>query len=72
MSLFENQLKQREKADNDLFEESFFDVVDSVVGSRLAQTLSDSRIVASNEIDAILKYFHIKTDYDVSNFKNIY
>ena len=70
MSLFENQLKQREKADNDLFEESFFDVVDSVVGSRLAQTLSDSRIVASNEIDAILKYFHIKTDYDVSKFKN--
>ena len=37
MSLFENQLKQREKADNDLFEESFFDVVDSVVGSKIAR-----------------------------------
>ena len=37
MSLFENQLKQREKADNDLFEESFFDVVDSVVGHRMAR-----------------------------------
>ena len=51
MSLFKNQLKQREEADNDLFEESFFDVVDSVVGSRSAQDLSDSRIVAKNDID---------------------
>lgn len=70
MSLFGNQLKEREKADNELFEESFFDIVDSVVGSRLAQSLSDNRIVASNEIDSILKYFHIKTDYDVNKFKN--
>lgn len=73
MSLFENQLKQREKADNDLFEESFFDIVDSIVGTRSAQDLSDSRIVAKNDIDAILKYFHIKNDYDTSilNDKNI-
>lgn len=70
MGIFENQLKQREKADNDLFEESFFDVVDSVVGHKLAQNLSDSRIATSNEIDSILKYFHIKTDYDVKKFKN--
>ena len=73
MSLFKNQLKQREEADNDLFEESFFDIVDSVVGSRSAQDLSDSRIAQKNDIDAILKYFHIKKEYDTSilNDKNV-
>ena len=61
MGWFENQIEERRKADQQLLEESFIKVAGVVLGKKIAERISDQRIITKNAIDEILKYYHCKT-----------
>ena len=55
MGWFEKQVKQRKELDQQLFEESFFNAAEAVLGRRVASRMSDERIVTKQAIDDVLK-----------------
>lgn len=59
MGWFEDQLRYREKKNNDNFEESLLEVADAVMGQRLSNGY-DNNEIADFAIDEILKYYHIR------------
>ena len=61
MGWFDNQIKARREADQQLLDDSFLKVAGVVMGARSAEKISDERIITKNAIDTILKYFHYKT-----------
>ena len=60
MGWFDEQIKDRMRADNDAFEDSFIRAAGIVMGSRLSAAMNDQRQAASDAIGAILKSYHIK------------
>lgn len=60
MGWFENQIEERRFADDQLLEESFFQIAGVVMGERTAQKINDDRIITRNVIDELLKYYHLK------------
>ena len=60
MSWLDEQIKQRKCSDDELFTEAFIDIAGSVMGQKVSAALKDSRIIAKNEIDRILKFYHVK------------
>ena len=60
MGWFDEQIKQRKLSDQELFEDSFMQVASSIMGSKFAKDLSDSRYVAKQAIDEVLRYYHFK------------
>ena len=65
MGWFDEQIRQRKLADDAAFEESFAQIADSILGTKLSRVFSDDRIKAKNAIDEILKYFHIKPKEEI-------
>lgn len=61
MGWFDEQIKERKRKDNDVFQESFIHITDAVVGSRMAAALNDQRTVTKDAIDEILKFYHVKS-----------
>lgn len=60
MGWFENQIEERRNADNELLEDSFFQIAGVILGERSAQKFSDERIITKNAIDEVLRYYHYK------------
>ena len=60
MGWFENQIRDRREADQQLLEDSFLHIAGVVMGERDAQRIGDARIITKNAIDEILKYYHYK------------
>ncbi|MCR5302413.1 MAG: NHLP bacteriocin export ABC transporter permease/ATPase subunit [Lachnospiraceae bacterium] len=60
MGWFENQIEERRKSDLEMLEESFARAAQVVLGEKIAGRLNDSRVVAKNTIDEILKYYRCK------------
>ena len=60
MGWFEKQIKQRSDLDQQLFEDSFFNVASIVTGDRKASRFSDERIITGQAIDEVMKYYHYK------------
>ena len=60
MGWFEKQIKQRKELDQQVFEESFFNAAEAVLGQREASRMSDERIVTRQAIEDLLKYYHYK------------
>ncbi len=58
MGWFEEQVKQRKKSDQRLFEESIFRASSVVMGKSAAERMNDERIISKQAIDDILKYYH--------------
>jgi len=56
MGWFENQIEERRNADNELLEDSFFQIAGVILGERSAQKFSDERIITKNAIDEVLRY----------------
>ena len=71
MGWFDEQIRQRMKSDQDLFEDSFVRVAGSVLGSRVAQLLQDDRLVTKEAIDDILKYYHCKPAEIPESIQNV-
>lgn len=61
MGLFESQVSERRKADQDALEKSFNKIAGAVIGQDLVNRLADSRIVTKHAIDEILKAYHYKS-----------
>ena len=60
MGWFEKQIQQRSELDQQLFEDALFSAAGVVMGQREAKKVGDGRIVASQAIDEVLKYYHCK------------
>ncbi|MDR1706026.1 MAG: ATP-binding cassette domain-containing protein [Clostridiales bacterium] len=58
MGLYDDQIKQRIKADNDSFAHSFAELAGSVMGGAPFAELADAAI-ARNAIEAVLKYYKL-------------
>jgi NHLM bacteriocin system ABC transporter ATP-binding protein len=59
MGLYDQQIRQRIEYDENVLSEAFAGMGDVVLGTRLAKTLSDRKILTKTAIDEILKYYHI-------------
>lgn len=60
MGWFDEQIRQRKEHDDQMLEESFIRITDSVTGKRIADRFNDDRTVTQNAIDEILKFYHVK------------
>ena len=60
MGWFDEQIRQRMKSDEAVFEDSFVQVAGAVLGNRAASKLEDKRVIAKEALDEILKYYHYK------------
>lgn len=61
MGWFDEQIKLRKQSDDDAFADSFVKMAGAVMGEKVLASLNDDRIVAKNEIDEILKFYHVKS-----------
>ena len=59
MSLFDDQIRQRKRGDQELFEDSILRMASAVVGEGVAGSMAASRVVTKEAIDDILKYYRI-------------
>ena len=60
MGWFDEQIRQRKISDQELFEDSIFQMASAVLGKQAAGQLNDERIVTKAAIGDILKYYHFK------------
>ena len=60
MGWFDEQIRLRKQSDQELFEDSIFQMASMVLGRREAQAFSDDRLVAKAAVDEILKYYRFK------------
>ena len=60
MGWFDEHIKDRIKADNEAFEDSFVRAAGIIMGSRLSAAMNDQRQAATDAIGEILKAYHIK------------
>lgn len=60
MGWFDEQIKQRKRNDDAVFEEAFTDIADAVLGSKMSSAFKSDEKKAQDAIDQILKYYKIK------------
>ena len=60
MGWFENQIEERRAADQQRLEDSFEKIAGVVLGQRIADRISNRRIITKGAIDEILKYYGCK------------
>ena len=60
MGWFDEQIRLRKLSDQEIFEDSLFQMASAVLGKQHAGRLDDERIVTKAAIDEILKYYHFK------------
>ena len=60
MGWFDEQIRQREENDQNILEESFFRMASVVMDKWTADRLEDKRLIATEVIDRILKYYRQK------------
>lgn len=70
MGWFDEQLKQRKANDDAVFEDAFVDIASAVTGKKINDALSNSQ-KSKDAVDAILKYYHIKSAEIPDSFKDI-
>ncbi len=61
MGWFDEQIKQRNEHDQNIFEEAFLGISDAVTGARVSAALGDEQSRAKDAIDEILRFYHVKT-----------
>ena len=60
MGWFDEQIRERKKADEAAFEDSFLNIAGAVMGRRMSDALNDDRQITSDAIGEILRYYHVK------------
>lgn len=71
MGLFDEQIRQRRKKDDDMFSESFLHMAEAVMGLKALRTLEDERKITRNAIDEILNYYRVKSREVPENIKSL-
>lgn len=61
MGWFDEQIRQRKNNDNEVFSEALFDIAGAVSGKKFFININDNRKVIKNEIEEILKFYHLKS-----------
>ncbi len=61
MGWFDEQIKERKKHDQEVFEEAFADISSSVTGEKISSAFADDGARAKSAIDEILNFYHVKT-----------
>lgn len=59
MGWFDEQIKNREENDKEVISDTFAEIAGAVLGKRLSAALHDDRIKAKDEVDRILKFYHL-------------
>ena len=60
MSLFDEQIKNRIRSDDEIFEYSFVKAAGIIMGRKLSAAINDQRQAATDAIGEILNFYHIK------------
>lgn len=71
MGWFSEQIKQRKMNDDRVFSDSFVSIAEAVVGKKVSAALYDDSGRNKNEIDRILKYYHVKAKDILEHIKDI-
>ncbi len=61
MGWFDEQIRQRKQNDDDVFADAFANMASAVMGKKVGTEFQDSLTMSKDAIDAILKYYHVKT-----------
>lgn len=59
MGMYEDQIRQRKRGDQVMFEDSILRMASAVVGSEAAGSMASGRIVTKEAVDDILKFYRI-------------
>ena len=70
MGWFDEQIRQREKSDQDILEDSFFRMAGAVMDKWSTDRLEDERLIAREALGEILKFYHCKPVEIPENFTN--
>ncbi len=60
MGIFDEQIRERKRNDQELFEDSILRMASAVVGKETAGSMATERIVTKQAVDDILKFYRIK------------
>ena len=60
MGGFDKQIRERIRSDQSVFEDSFLQIADAVLGNGAAQQYQDKLEITQEALDDILKYYHCK------------
>ncbi|MBQ2626535.1 MAG: NHLP bacteriocin export ABC transporter permease/ATPase subunit [Eubacterium sp.] len=61
MGWFDEQIRQRVRSDEQIFEESFIQIADSVLGNGASQQFQNLQEITQEALDDILNYYHCKS-----------
>ncbi len=61
MGWFDEQLQERENRDNEIFENSFMKLADSILGNGYSSAYLSKREINKSAVDEILSYYHVKS-----------
>lgn len=57
MGWFDEQIKQRKQSDNEIFQESFLNMADAVLGRKTSFSIGSDDVTADNALHSILNYY---------------
>ena len=60
MSIYDEQIRSRKASDQADFEESLYGIAGAVMGRSVIEALNDDRIVTTDAIGEVLKFYHLK------------
>ena len=60
MGWFDEQIKERKKTDNAMFQESIASMTDAVLGSKTSAAFANNQAKAESAIEEILRFYHVK------------
>ncbi len=61
MGWIDDQIKQRKEHDDEAFSAAFVGIADAVLGTKVSYAFNTDKQKTKNAIDAILKYYHVKS-----------
>ncbi len=70
MGWFDEQIRQRKQSDQDIFEDSIFNMAESIVGRKGAKTIDDRRFVSKKAVEEIIKFFGFKPKGEMEDLKD--
>ena len=71
MGWFDEQIRERMKSDQEVLEDSFLQIVGSVMVNRTASQLASEQLVAKEALDDVLKYYHYKPVEVPDNIRDV-
>ena len=71
MGWFDEQIRERMKSDQEILEDSFLQIVDSVMGNHTASQLASDQVIAKEALDDVLKYYRYKPVEVPDNIRDV-